>query len=93
MTVTIGDIAFDNVSYDADADVLYLHVGEPSSAVDFDESPEGHHLRFDASGNLVGVTIVGAKWLLDNQRRIEITVPERLAIEPDALGPILTRLD
>lgn len=38
---------FDNVSYDVEADVLYLHKGEPSTAVDFDESHEGHGLRFD----------------------------------------------
>jgi hypothetical protein len=26
--------------------------------VDFDESPEGHALRFDADGQLVGITLV-----------------------------------
>jgi hypothetical protein len=36
---------FDNVSYDAAADVLYLHVGDPSTPADSDESPEGHALR------------------------------------------------
>lgn len=29
MTITIGTLSFDNVEYDADADVLYLSVGEP----------------------------------------------------------------
>jgi len=29
MSVTIADIEFDRVEYDADADVLYLHVGDP----------------------------------------------------------------
>jgi hypothetical protein len=32
MSVTIADITFDRVAYDADADVLYLHVGDPSRA-------------------------------------------------------------
>ena len=41
MTITIGSSTFDNVVYDTDVDVLYLHVGDPSTAVDFDESPEG----------------------------------------------------
>lgn len=41
MSVTIGDITFDRVEYDADADVLYLHVVEPSRVADFDETPEG----------------------------------------------------
>jgi hypothetical protein len=41
VSVMIGEIEFDRVSYDADADVLYLHVGNPESAVDFDASFEG----------------------------------------------------
>jgi hypothetical protein len=40
MSVTIDGIEFDRVSYDAEADVLYLHIGEPEDAVDFDETPE-----------------------------------------------------
>jgi uncharacterized protein YuzE len=63
--VSVGPHTFDNVSYDAEADVLYLHMGDPSTAVDLDESPEGHALRFDADGNLVGVTILNAKLLIE----------------------------
>ena len=33
MSVTIGHINFDRVEFDADGDVLYLHVGDPSRAV------------------------------------------------------------
>jgi uncharacterized protein YuzE len=73
MTITIGSSTFDNVFYDADVDVLYLHVGDPLSAVDFDESPEGHALRFDTDGQLVGVTIVGAKALIDREGEIKIS--------------------
>jgi uncharacterized protein YuzE len=90
VTITIGEIAFDNVSYDDEADVLYLHVGDPAGAVDFDESSEGHHLRFDRSGELVGLTIVNAKLLLERDGKIVITVRERLEIGPDALGAALT---
>jgi len=36
-SVTIGEISFDRVEYDAEADVLYLHVGEPSRTLDFDD--------------------------------------------------------
>ncbi len=49
MSVTIGHINFDRVEFDADGDVLYLHVGDPSRAVDFDETPEGHAVRLDGS--------------------------------------------
>ncbi len=65
MSVTIADIEFDRVEYDADADVLYLHVGDPARAVDFDETPEGHAVRFDRDGDLVGLTLVRPKRLLE----------------------------
>lgn len=52
---------FDTTHYDRDPDVLYLSVGDPARAVDFDESPEGHALRYDKHGDLIGVTIVGAR--------------------------------
>jgi len=87
MSITIGHTTFDRVDYDAEADVLYLHVGSPEQAVDFDESPEGHALRFDRNGTLVGITIVNAKQLLDGPGPIVITIPERVTIEPAALAP------
>jgi hypothetical protein len=43
--VKLAGIVFDRVLYDREADVLYLHVGDPSTAVDWDEAPEGHALR------------------------------------------------
>ena len=89
MTITIGSTTFDNVSYDAEVDVLYLHKGDPSTAVDFDESPEGHGLRFDADGNLVGVTIVGAKASIDEEGEIKITLPEIIHVDSDTLAPAL----
>jgi uncharacterized protein YuzE len=89
MTITIGPATFDNVFYDADVDVLYLHKGDPSTAVDFDESPEGHALRFDADGNLVGVTIINAKSLIDGEGEIKITLPEIVHVGSAAVAPAL----
>jgi uncharacterized protein YuzE len=89
MTISIGPYTFNNVFYDADADVLYLHMGEPSTAVDFDESPEGHALRFDAEQGLVGVTIVGAKSLVEGQGNVTITVLKVVHVEADALASAL----
>jgi uncharacterized protein YuzE len=77
MVVTVGEIQFDNVRYDREGDVLYLHVGSPSSAVDFDGSPEGHHVRFDGEGRLVGITIVDARRLLEDEGRIVVTLQDR----------------
>jgi uncharacterized protein YuzE len=87
MSITVGNTTFDRVHYDADADVLYLHVGEPTQAVDFDESPEGHALRYNRDGELVGITIVNAKRLLDDAKPIVITIPERVTIDPATLAP------
>jgi YD repeat-containing protein len=88
MTVTVGSITFDRVSYDRDADVLYLSVGDPAQAVDFDESAEGHALRYDASGRLVGLTIVDARRLLERDDEIVVTPPQ-LRVERDDLAAVL----
>lgn len=89
MSVTIADVEFDRVRYDADADVLYLHIGEPADAVEFDESPEGHHLRFDAAGRLVGITLVRPRWLLADEGQITISLPQRVSLRPEALNGAL----
>lgn len=89
MTVSIGKLDFDRVRYDAKGDVLYLHRADPKEVVDFDESPEGHHLRFDAAGKLIGVTILNAKWLLKNESKIVLTLPERVEVGPEALNDAL----
>lgn len=86
MTITVGRTTFDRVRYDAEADVLYLHVGDPSQAVEFDESP-GFALRYDRLGKLVGITIVNAKQLLDDAKPIVITIPEQVTIDPATLAP------
>jgi uncharacterized protein YuzE len=90
MTVTIGDITFDHVEYDADADVLYLHVGEPSRAEDFDETPEGHAVRFDREGNIVGLTLVRPKRLLERDGELRVTLPVPSDVRAEELAPALT---
>ena len=89
MTVTIGHLTFDHATYDADGDVLYLHAGEPRAAADSEETPEGHAVRFGADGQVIGVTIVNAKWLRDQGKPIVITIPERVAVDPRELGPAI----
>lgn len=89
MTVTISDITFDRVEYDADADVLYLHVGDPSRAVDFDETPEGHAVRFDRDGELVGLTLVRPKRLLERNGELRVTLPVASDVPAADLVPAL----
>lgn len=88
MTVRLAGIEFERVVYDSESDVLYLHVGDPADAADFGESPEGHALRYGANGSLVGITIVNARWLLDNDGKIVVTLPE-MRIEADDLDAVL----
>lgn len=83
MSVEIGGIVFDNVDYDREGDVLYLHVGDPATAVDFDETPEGHHTRYGPDGSLVGLAIVNARWLLSEDGEIMLTLPEQRGRAPD----------
>lgn len=90
MSVSIGGITFDRVSYDEGADVLYLHRADPNEAVDFDESPEGHHLRFDRQGRLIGITIVRPGWLLENEGEVLITLPGQVSVDRETLGRALT---
>lgn len=75
MSVTIAEITFDRVEYDAEADVLYLHVGDPSQAVEFDETLEGHAVRLDGEGNIVGLTLVRPKRLLERNGELRVTLP------------------
>jgi uncharacterized protein YuzE len=86
MSITIGHTTFDRVDYDADADVLYLHIGDPAAATDFDETPEGHALRFDRDGRLIGLTIVNVRWLLNRDGHLTVTLPERINVEAAALA-------
>lgn len=75
--VTIGGVTFDNNFYDRDVDVLYLHVGDPESAADFDATAEGDHTRFGPDGDLVGLTILNAKRRLERDGVIEVTLSGR----------------
>jgi uncharacterized protein YuzE len=88
MTLTIADIEFDRVEYDAD--VLYLHVGDPSRAVDYDETPEGHAVRFDRDGKLVGLTLARPKRLLERDGELRVTMPVTRIVSATELAPALS---
>lgn len=92
MSLTIGGITFDHVVYDQEADVLYLHVGDPSTAVCFGESPEGHALRLDRHGRLVGVTIIRPRAKLERGELVMVSVPapEPMTMDSEALASIVT---
>lgn len=89
MNVTIGNLTFDHASYDAEGDVLYLHIGERQAAADSEQTPEGHVLRFAADGRVIGLTIINARWLLERDGELAVTLPEQVHVSSTVLAPAL----
>ncbi len=87
--VTIGGIAFDDVSYDREADVLYLWAGTPRRNASDDASPEGHYLQFGERGELIAMTIVNARWILEQEGKVVVTLPDGSRLETADLAPVL----
>ncbi|HUA06947.1 MAG TPA: DUF2283 domain-containing protein [Solirubrobacteraceae bacterium] len=85
MTVKIGPLTFDHASYDESGDVLYLHAGQRQAAADSEQTPEGHVLRFDAAGKIIGLTIINAKWLLARDGELIVTLPEQVHVAAAAI--------
>lgn len=88
--VQIGSHEFDRARYDADADVLYLSEGPHQEAASTFATPEGHAVRLDASGEVIGLTIVNAKWLLDRDGKLVVTIPERIESSRRDLEPAMS---
>jgi uncharacterized protein YuzE len=78
MNVTIAGIEFDDVTYDADSDVLYLRRGDRSPAAATYATPEGHAVQLDEAGAVRGMTIINARWLTERDGRLIITIPQRV---------------
>jgi uncharacterized protein YuzE len=89
MTIKIGEHEFDQVRYDARGDVLYLRAGPPGPAARTQATPEGHSVSVDGSGAVVGITIVNAKWLIERDGKILITVPRLIETPAEELAPAL----
>lgn len=83
-TLTIGDTTFDHLSYDREADVLYLSVGEPQPADHTFGTPEGHAVRLDKDHRIIGMTLVNAGTLLE-RGDLEVTLPQVVDVERSAL--------
>lgn len=93
VNITIGPVTFDRADYDAENDVLYLHVGEPQEA-EGEETPEGHVLRYAAPGSqrIIGLTVLGAQRILDREGELRITIPETVKASADDLVPALAAI-
>jgi uncharacterized protein YuzE len=75
MTVTLHSAKFDKIEYDREADVLYMSV-QGAEAVRWEESPEGHVLRFDEHDELIGITFVNAMFLFHRDGSLRVTLPQ-----------------
>jgi hypothetical protein len=74
VSIDIGSLRFDHADYDADNDVLYLHVGEPRAG-DGEETPEGHVVRYvPGTSRVVGLTLLGVRRALAHDGHLAITV-------------------
>lgn len=85
MSVRIGPYTFDRVRYDREADVLYLAQGDPGRAVDFDETPDGHAVSYDANGELVGLTLIDVRRLLGEAKGDELLIELPAKARPEEL--------
>jgi uncharacterized protein YuzE len=88
MTVHVGPYEFDYVSYDKDGDVLYLRRGPEKTATDTFGTPEGHAVRLD-DHEVIGITIVNAKWLRERDGGLNVTVPSLMETDPGDLARAL----
>jgi|GEM_PF-536414 len=93
-SLKVGPYTFDQAHYDPEADVLYLSQGSLERAADFDETPDGHAVSYDEGGNLIGLTLVDVRTLVEGARghtEISLSLPKKLAPSP-AASPTHARL-
>jgi YD repeat-containing protein len=86
MNVKIDDLVFDRGDYDAEGDVLYLARGKVGHASDAALTPEGHGVRYDDRGQVIGVTIIDARRIVERDGHLTITLPHAVRVEADELA-------
>lgn len=79
MTVNVAGIEFEHHVYDERGDVLYLAVrgyaagGLPPRA---HATPEGHSIERDEGSQVIALTLVNAKSLIERDGELRITWPD-----------------
>jgi uncharacterized protein YuzE len=89
MAVTIDGLVFERSNFDADGDVLYLSRGEARVAAEGLLTSEGHGVRFGPDGEVMGLTLISVKRLLEQDGYLTITVPRTVHLREDELGGLL----
>ncbi len=90
VNVKINGLVFDRANYDADGDVLYLARGDTTEASDAALTPEGHGVRYDSEGQVIGVTIINARRLLERDGHVTITLPHEVHVPAGDLAGALS---
>lgn len=85
MNVRIDDLIFDRGNYDAEGDVLYFARGRTSHISDAALTREGHGVRYDEHGEVVGITIINARRIIESDGYLTITLPHSVRVEADEL--------
>ncbi|MGN6373229.1 MAG: hypothetical protein ACTHM1_09610 [Solirubrobacteraceae bacterium] len=89
VNIKIGPLSFDHADYDAENDILYLHVGEPQAG-EGEETPEGHVIRYAPGTNrIVGLTVMDPRHILGRDGHLIVTVPEAVETTAQDLAPAL----
>lgn len=90
LNINIDGLTFDHAEYDTEGDVLYLARGEGGTASDGALTPEGHGIRYGPNGEVMGVTIINARFILRRDGHITITLPRQVRVDEDVLAPALS---
>ena len=89
LTIEIGGLIFESDDHDDEGDVLYVSRGEPQPAAYAALTPEGHAIRYGAGGEVIGVTIINARFILNLDGHLKISLPHEVRIGERALSSVL----
>ena len=91
MNIRSGHITFDHADYDAGNDVLYLHVGDPRR-LRARRLPRVTCSAMHWVASIVGLTVLGAQTILDNEGELRVTIPEPVKASAGDLAPALAAI-
>jgi hypothetical protein len=83
--IAIGNITFDHATDDGRGDVL-LARRRPPGGGRLARNARGPRCPYNADRDVIGVTIVNARCLLDRDGKFTITIPERIDVSAAALA-------
>lgn len=89
MNIKIDDLIFDRGDYDADSDVLYLGRGGTNDGSDAALTPEGHGVRYGSKGEVIGVTIINPRRIIERDGFLTITLPHSVRVDAGQIAAAL----